>query len=158
MPEAPIEITIYPDRLRYAPGDSLQLTVRSNVDCHLTVISIDTAGYGTVIFPNDFAPNNRIGAYLDVTLPPKGARYRFLMKNKGRDRVVALCTRAEGAADGIRHNFERQRFQELGPYAAFLDAALKRAESSTEENADGDGPPLVPQSAIWRTGIVIDVE
>ena len=157
-PEAPIEVTIYPDRLRYAPGDPLQLTVRSNIDCALTVISIDTAGYGTVIFPNDFAPSHRIGAHLDVALPAKGARYRFRVKEKGRERIIALCTRAEGAVDGIRHNFERQRFQELGHYAAFLDAALKRAENPSEEKADAEGPPPVPQSQIWRTGILIDVE
>jgi hypothetical protein len=156
--EAPIDLTIFPDRLRYVAGDSMQLTIRSTVDCALTVVSIDSAGYGTVIFPNDFAPNNRIVAHLDVALPAKGARYRFRVKNKGRERVVVLCTRMDGAVDGIRHNFERQRFQELGPYTAFLDAALKGTASPTGEKTDDDEPPPVPQSAIWRTGILIEVE
>jgi len=113
--DTPIEITLYPDRLRYVAGDTMQLTIRANVDCHLTVISIDTAGHGTVIFPNDFATNNRLRAQIGVTLPPKGARYRFRLKNKGREHVVALCTREEGSVDAIHHNFERQRLQELGP-------------------------------------------
>ncbi len=160
-PTTPIELTLYPDLPRYTSGDAVTLSIRSNVDCYLTVISIDAAGHGTVIFPNDFVPNNRISAHLSVTLPAPGARYRFRVKDQGRERIVALCTRMEGAVDGIRHDFERQRFQELGPYAAFLDAALKRRAPPQEARPEGEkpspGPPPVPQSQIWRTGIVIEV-
>jgi hypothetical protein len=156
-PATPIEITLHPDLPRYSVGDGLKLTVRSNVDCHLTVISIDAAGFGTVIFPNDFVPKNRIGAHLTVSIPDASARYRFRMKAKGRERIVAICTRAEGSVDGIRHDFERQRFQELGPYSAFLDAALRRAPPTEAERAEREGPQPVPQSQISRTGILIDV-
>jgi hypothetical protein len=158
----PIDLTLYPDQPRYSPGDAIQITVRSNVDCHLTVVSIDTAGFGTVIFPNDFATSNRIGAHLSMTIPARGARYRLRLKQKGRERIVAVCTRMEGLVDGIRHDFERQRFQELGPYAAFLDAALRRPspvpESERKEGAASPGPTYVPQNQIWRTGILIEVQ
>ncbi|MFN3745474.1 MAG: DUF4384 domain-containing protein [Hyphomicrobiaceae bacterium] len=158
----PIDLTLYPDLPRYATGNAIEITVRSNVDCYLTVISIDREGYGTVIFPNDFAPGNRIPAHLSVTIPPQGARYRLRVKDKGRERIVALCTRMEGLVDGIRHDFERQRFQELGPYAAFLDAHLRRpppvAEGEQKEDAPPPGQAHVPQSQIWRTGIVIEVQ
>jgi hypothetical protein len=156
----PIDLTLYPDLPRYTSGDAIEITVRSNVDCNLTVISIDAGGYGTVIFPNDFVPSNRIGAHLNVTLPGPGARYRFRVKDKGRERFVALCTRVDGLVDGIRHDFERQRFQELGPYAAFLDASLRRPPPVAEAERKEDTPPAptyVPQSQIWRTGIVIEV-
>jgi hypothetical protein len=158
----PIDLTLYPDLPRYTTGDAIEITVRSNVDCFLTVISIDTAGFGTVIFPNDFVTNNRISAHLSVKIPAQGARYRFRIKDKGRERVVALCTRMEGLADGIRHDFERQRFQELGPYSAFLDAHLRRPpaapESEQKEGAPPPGPAHVPQNQIWRTGILIEVK
>lgn len=161
-PATPIDLTLYPDRPLYSPGDAIELTVRSNVDCSLTVISIDSGGFGTVVFPNDFAANNRIAAHLSVTIPAQGARYRFRLKEKGRERIVALCTRMEGLVDGIRHDFERQRFQELGPYAAFLDASLRRPppipEAERKEGAPPPGPTYVPQSQIWRTGILIDVK
>ena len=153
----PIEITLYPDRARHAAGDELKLSVRTNIDCHLTLISIDAAGFGTVIFPNDFATNNRIAAQVRVSIPAANARYRFRLKDKGRERIVALCTRSEGSVDGIRHDFERQRFQELGPYAAFLDTALKRSTVPESERSEREKPAPVPQSEIWRTGIVIDV-
>jgi hypothetical protein len=160
----PIELMLYPHMPYYRPGDTIEITVRSNVDCNLTVISIDTAGFGTVIFPNDLTTNNRIAAHLSLMLPPKGSRYRFRFKDKGRERIVALCTRMEGLVDGIRHDFERQRFRELGPYAAFLDAALRRPSPGPEsERREGASPPppgpaIVPQNQIWRTGIVIEVQ
>jgi hypothetical protein len=161
-PTTPIDLTLYPDQPRYGPGDAIEITVRSNVDCTLTVISIDTGGLGTVIFPNDFAANNRIAAHLSVTIPAQGARYRLRLKEKGRERIVALCTRVEGLVDGIRHDFERQRFQELGSYAAFLDASLRRPppvpESERKEGAPPPAPTYVPQNQIWRTGIVIEVK
>lgn len=157
----PIDLTMYPDLPRYSPGDAIEITVRSNIDCYLTVISIDTRGFGTVIFPNDFVTNNRIAAHLSVTIPARGARYRLRLKEKGRERIVALCTRMDGLVDGIRHDFERQRFQELGPYSAFLDAALRRPppvpESERKEGAPPPGPTYVPQSQIARNGILIEV-
>jgi hypothetical protein len=158
----PIDLMLYPDMPQYKAGDAIEITVRSNVDCILTIISIDTAGFGTVLFPNDLTTNNRIGAHLSATLPPQGSRYRFRLKEKGRERIVALCTRVEGLVEGIRHDFERQRFQELGPYAAFLDASLRRPptvpESERKEGAPPPGPAIVPQNQIWRTGIVIEVQ
>lgn len=124
-PQTPIELTIYPDRARYSAGDPVQFTVRSNVNCRLTVISIDASGHGTVIFPNDFATRDTLSAHLNLLLPTPDAGYRFRAKEKGRERVVALCTRAPGIIEGIEHDFERQRFQELGPYAARLEQEMK---------------------------------
>ena len=157
-PETPIDLALYADRVRYAPGDPVQLTIRPNLDCRLTVISIDTSGHGTVIFPNDFATNNLASAQLNLSLPAPGAGYRFRAKEKGRERVVALCTRTEGVVDGIHHDFERQRFQELGLYSAFLDAALRRRASSGEDRSDREKGQPLSQDQIWRTGIVIEVE
>lgn len=127
-PETPVELQLYADRGRYKVGDEVKLTVRSNVDCRLTVISIDVSGHGTVIFPNDFTPKDLLSAHLNLALPARDAGYRLRVKEKGRERVVALCTRAAGLIDGITHDFERQRFQELGPYGAFLDNALRNAQ------------------------------
>lgn len=156
--ETPLDITLYADRTRYTPGDTLQITVRPNVDCHLTVISIDISGHGTVIFPNDFVTGNLANAQLNLDIPGADAGYRFRVKEKGRERIVALCTRTAGIVDGIRHDFERQRFQELGPYSAFLEKALKRRISAADERSDRDSSRPVPQNEIWRTGIVIEVE
>ena len=155
-PDTPIELQLYGDRARYKVGDEVRFTIRTNVDCRLTVISIDVAGHGTVIFPNDFATKDRLIANTDLALPAPGAGYRFHAKEKGRERVVALCTLATGLVDGITHDFERQRFQELGIYATFLDTALKAAVKRKADGADNDAH--APLHQIWRTGIVIEVD
>jgi hypothetical protein len=179
--QTPIELTLYADRARYAVGDTVQFTIRSNVNCRLTVISIDASGHGTVIFPNEFVPRDHLSAHLNLLLPAKDASYRFRTKEKGRERVVALCTRAPGIVEGIEHDFERQRFQELGPYTAHLETELKnglkrRADAAAEERASSDaataqrgalpppaasepsGPHQAPLHQIWRNGIVFEVE
>ncbi len=154
--ETPIELQLQADRPRYKVGDEIRFTIRANVDCRLHVISIDVSGHGTVIFPNDFVPSAQIKADTDLVLPAPGAGYRFRVKEKGRERVVALCTRSAGLIDGITHDFERQRFQELGVYATFLDNALRNA---LKRKADGDEDAThAPLHEIWRTGIVIEVE
>ena len=127
-PDTPVEIRLYADRARYAVGDEVQLTIRTNVDCRLMVISIDVSGHGTIIFPNDFATKDLAHAHLSVALPARDAGYRFRTKEKGRERIVAMCTRAAGLIDGVTHDFERQRFQELGPYEAFVDNVLRNAQ------------------------------
>ena len=165
-PQTPVELSIYADRARYAAGDPIQFTVRSNVDCRLTLISIDVSGHGTVIFPNDFVPRDSLGAHLNLVLPAPDAGYRFRVKEKGRERVVALCTRAPGIIEGIVHDFERQRFQELGPYTAHLEFELKSAlerssASATDTSASRNEPPdphHVPLQQLSRTGIIIEVD
>lgn len=156
IPETPIGLQLYADRARYKVGDEIRFSVLSNADCRLHLISIDVSGHGTVILPNDFVPKEQVRAGTDLALPAPGAGYRFRVKERGRERVIALCTRVAGAIDGITHDFERQRFQELGIYATFLDNALKTA---LKRKADGeDGAAHAPLHQIWRTGIVIEVE
>jgi hypothetical protein len=162
----PVDLNIHADRTRYAAGDQVLFTIRSNVECHLTVISIDASGHGTVIFPNDFATRDLLNANSDLVLPAPGARYRFRVKEKGRERVVALCARTPGTVEGIEHDFERQRFQELGPYTAHLDAALKSAlkrhataaERASSSRGKPPSPQHVPLHQIWRTGIMLEVD
>ncbi|MEO8651309.1 MAG: DUF4384 domain-containing protein [Hyphomicrobiaceae bacterium] len=166
VPQTSVELSIYADRTHYVVGDPVQFTVRSNVDCRLTVISIDVSGYGTVIFPNDFVTHEALRADLDLVLPAPGAGYRFRVKEKGHERVVALCARAPGGIEGIVHDFERQRFQELGSYAAHIESelksALERQAGTVERTSSARRKPPIPQHVplqqLWRTGIVLDVD
>ena len=151
-----VVLQLHADRVRYKVGDEVRFTIRSNSDCRLHVISIDVSGHATVIFPNDFVPKEQISGGADLALPAPDAGYRFRVKERGRERVVALCTRAPGAIDGITHDFERQRFQELGVYATFLDTALRNALNRKAEGEEGAAN--APLAEIARTGIVIEVD
>jgi hypothetical protein len=168
------ELILQADKEDYRRGDAVTLLVRSRSDCFLTLISIDTSGRGTVLFPNDFEPAQRLAAGEEVKVPRADAGYRLRLNEKGTERVVALCnTGTAGAVDGIRHDFERQRFTELGDYRAFLARALApeaepRPQHVTETVRRGRRrivrtrpvPPPEPRAdpaKVLRTGIVVEV-
>ncbi|MEZ5815859.1 MAG: DUF4384 domain-containing protein [Hyphomicrobiaceae bacterium] len=164
-------LVLYSDKVRYKKGDSLHLYVRVGADCHLTLVSVDTRGRGTVIFPSDFETNALLAAGQELKLPGPAAPYTFRLNESGRETVVALCNEAGALTDNIRHDFERQRFTDLGDYGAFL-AQNALAEPGKAENAparrvgqrgrrrgeaDASGPRARPEQ-ISRTAISIEVE
>lgn len=168
------ELMIRSDKETYTRGNAITLTVRSRSDCGLTVISIDAKGRGTVIFPNDFEPAHRLTAGEELKVPRPDSGYRLRLNERGSERIVALCnTATSGAVDGIRHDFERQRFTELGDYRAFLARALgpeaePRQQHVTETVRRGRRrivrrrpiplpEPRADPSKVLRTGIVVEV-
>ena len=61
----PVQIRFTPDRgpdTTYRSGDPLQVLVSADRDCYLTVYAVDTAGRVSLLFPNQFAPDNRLPA------------------------------------------------------------------------------------------------
>jgi hypothetical protein len=130
-------LLLYSDKARYRKGDGLHLTVRVLADCHLTIISVDTRGRGTVLFPSDFETNGLLTAGTELKLPGPGAPYTLRLNETGRETVVALCNEAGPLTDNIRHDFERQRFTDLGTYATFVS----RNALTDQGQAQGAAPP-----------------
>ncbi len=125
-------VVLVSDKVIYKAGDALSLQVRAKADCHLTVVSIDQRGRGTVIFPSDFEPNNLLNAGSEIRLPADGAPYLFRLREKGRETIVAICSAASTTVDGIKHDFERQRFTDLGNYSSFLAQALEASKPAPQ--------------------------
>jgi hypothetical protein len=144
-------ISLLSDKLTYKPGDALRLTVSASADCYMTIVSIDQRGRGTVIYPSDFEPANLLLAGREIRLPADGAPYLFRLKESGRERVVAICSTAASTVDGIRHEFERQRFTDLGDYAAFLLQASKSTAAAATA-ADTPLPPRAPAPRVEPKG------
>ncbi|MGE0764965.1 MAG: DUF4384 domain-containing protein [Hyphomicrobiaceae bacterium] len=134
-------LILYSDKASYRKGDSLQLFVRVLADCHLTVISVDTRGRATVLFPSDFETNSLLTAGQELHLPGRGAPYTLRLNETGRESIVALCNAAGTLTDNIRYDFERQRFTDLGNYATFL---------SQNATADGGGGSAPAAGAVHR--------
>jgi hypothetical protein len=168
------ELMLQADKEDHRRADAITLRVRSRSDCSLTLISIDARGRGTVLFPNDFEPAHRLAAGEELKVPRADAGYRLRLDENGTERIVALCnTATSGAVDGIRHDFERQRFTELGDYRAFLAHALApeaapRLQHVTETVRRGrrrivrTRPVPLPEpradpAKVLRTGIVVEV-
>ncbi len=117
-------VVLTSDKATYKIGDVLNLTARATADCHLTLISVDQRGRGTVLYPSDFEPNNLLTADQTLRLPSASAPYTLRLKERGRESIVAICNAAGTTVDGIRHDFERQRFTDLGNWPAFLNQAV----------------------------------
>ncbi|MEZ5849497.1 MAG: DUF4384 domain-containing protein [Hyphomicrobiaceae bacterium] len=132
-PAAVLEVVT--DKPSYAVGDSVVVSVTTNVDCHLTLVSIDARGRGTVIFPSDFEHSNLLVAGRALRVPGEGAPYRFRAREPGRETVVANCSPSALPVDGMKHDFERQRFTDLGNYGSFLTQALQRQQAAAKPSA-----------------------
>lgn len=73
----PFAIELWRDRAEpnYAIGETLQLYLRSNQDAQVVVVNVDSRGQTTVLFPNDYASNNRLAAHRVLSLPGADTRY-----------------------------------------------------------------------------------
>ena len=170
-------LTVAADKSTYAKGDALRLRISSTADCHLTLVSVDARGLGTVIFPSELASSNALAANQELTVPAADAGYLFRVKEPGKERVIGLCNLGTGAVDDIRHDFERQRFTDLGDYRAFLAKAIAGevaerdrgtakptpvpARRKRRVRSRRPAPPPEPYAApqkVLRTGVVFEVK
>jgi mono/diheme cytochrome c family protein/cytochrome c553 len=165
-----IELVLESEKARYKPGDVLSVTARVNRTCNLTVLTIDPRGRATVIYPNDFEPTNTLEAGRLLRVPTAAAPYQLRLAEKGRETIVGICSSTQKWVDGMRHDFEKQRFTALGEYRAFLlrnwanggdngEAKIPRARGrgarTGEKNAERTQPRADQQG---RTAIQIEVE
>jgi hypothetical protein len=121
-PNPGADLALFSDRDAYRQGDTPVFTVIAARDCFLTLTDVDQKGEGTVLFPNRFQPNNRIRAGVEVQLPGDNAAFRYRMKDRGIETVIAVCTVSDVGVDGIRHDFSRSAFT---PVENYTDAVAR---------------------------------
>jgi hypothetical protein len=109
------------DHTTYQSGDLLAFTARANANCYLTVLTLDARGRATVLYPNEFDANNLVEAGREVRVPGEKSPYQFRLREKGHETLIGVCSTSAKPPDGIQHNFELQRFTEIGNYKAFLN-------------------------------------
>jgi hypothetical protein len=146
-PEGP-QLVIRTGAAAAKAGDSLTLRVRTSQPCYLTLINVDRSGRGTVVFPNDFEQNNYLETGKELRIPADGAPYVFRLRDAGRETVIGHCMTVSKSPPGIRHDFERQRFTELGEYRAFLNRTGANEPAQAKAAA---APAPEPKGARRRT-------
>lgn len=119
-----IALDMWTDKPRPALGDLISVNIESNTDCYLTVTNVDAAGKATVIFPNDFEPDNLVSAGKTFRVPGAEAPYQLRRKEQGRELIVAQCSTSSAPPTGVEHEFSRQRFTILGNWENFVEDAL----------------------------------
>ena len=123
-----------------------QVPVKTDTDCHLTLINVDGSGKGTVIFPNAFQKKNFIQAGHHFQFPGADAPFQFRLKDHGVEKVIALCNAKGGKVDTIAHDFNTRKFTQLGDYEKFVTRAIVVEAAKKETKKE-------PQKVAKRAGV-----
>ena len=132
-------------------GETLTLTVRADKRCHLTLIGVDPQGRALVLFPNDIEQNNLLEPGVERRIPDPGAPYVFRFRDSGDETIVAICSVLQKVADGIRQDFELQRFTILGNYRSFLEQTWENTQSTENSANESEQPRRTRRRAIAAT-------
>jgi len=128
-----LDLILASNRPAYTSGDVVSFQVVASADCYLTLISVDSSQKATVLFPNDYEPNNLITAGRTIKVPSDKAPYQLRSKDKGRETTVAICQTQTRVPPGITPDYERQHFTILGNWPNFLNA-----EQAADRSAAGE--------------------
>jgi len=106
-PGGPIAVKITTDRMTYAPGDTIKITIAVDKRCYLYLYDIDPADTVTLLFPNRFQPDPRVPPG-KLALPGKG--YRFVVGGpEGLETLVAVA--AEAPIPALKLDKEKEAFR-----------------------------------------------
>jgi Domain of unknown function (DUF4384) len=164
------DLALTSDRNDYKVNDLPVFSIKSKEDCHLTLINVDASGEGTVIFPNKFQQDNFLAAGKEVQFPGADAPFQFRLKDPGTETVIAICNASGKTVDGIKHDFKKRQFTDLGNYRGFLtrqivaEAKEKVAEGQKDKEKDqtaekkDEGPTAPPSEILSRTAIKLEVK
>lgn len=130
-----IGLNLWTDKVKPAPGDLITVRAESDTDCYLTLINVDAAGKATVLFPNDFEPDNLVSAGKAVQVPGAAAPYQLRRKDEGSELLLGQCSTSPAPPTGIDHEFGRQRFTVLGNWENFVHDTLI-ADSDLRRNPE----------------------
>ena len=97
-----IGLSTWLDKPRPKAGDLIVVNIQPDTDCYLTLINVDHAGKATVVFPNDFEPENLISAGKPMRIPGADAPYQLRRKDEGREMLIAQCSSSPAPPTGCR--------------------------------------------------------
>jgi hypothetical protein len=162
------DLALTSDRSDYKVNDLPVFSIKSKEDCHLTLINVDASGEGTVIFPNKFQQDNLLPAGKEAQFPGADAPFQFRLKDPGTETVIAICNASGNEVDGIKHDFKKRQFTELGNYRGFVTrqivaegkekVAEGQKEKAKEEGASGKAGVPAPSDILSRTAIKLQVK
>jgi Domain of unknown function (DUF4384) len=138
-----------------------RFTIKSAEDCNLTLVSIDSKGKGEPLLPNRFQQDNFLPAGKELKFPSADAPFTYRVRDPEDVTVVAVCNASGKDVDGIKHDFKKRDFTDLGNYRDFItrqivvDGAKKIAEG---KKAEGTGTKAPAAEITSRAAIKIHVK
>lgn len=123
-PDQGLTLALWTDRPSYKTGDLVTIFAKASSACHLTLISVNGTGKGTVLFPNELEPDNLIPPNEPVRVPAPTSQYQFRFKDRGSETLIGTCQVVSETLPGIETDYERQRFTSIGSYENFVRASF----------------------------------
>jgi len=73
--------------------EKIELLVKTDRDCHLVLLTVDSQGQVTLLLPNRWQPSSRLSAGREYQVPPPDADFVFPIKlPPGHDVITAVAT------------------------------------------------------------------
>ena len=95
-PNPPFKITVWTDRGNrpvYHIGEAAVFKFKSEQNCYLTLLNVDTQGQVTMLFPNAYHPSNRIIANKTYTIPSDDMKFKiFAREPTGKQLIKVIAT------------------------------------------------------------------
>ena len=128
-------LSLWSDKKIYDDGEPVILHAATTAPCHLTLISIDHRGDAAVIFPSDFAEDNKLTPGKVLKVPADDTGFVLRKETSNPEKIVGICMAGDRESPpGIYHEFEIQHFTLLGSWKEHLVRALE-ADAAERKNA-----------------------
>ncbi|MEO1204810.1 MAG: DUF4384 domain-containing protein [Pseudomonadota bacterium] len=150
----PQGLAITSRKTHFQKGDELVLDITTDRACRLTVINIEPSGRATVLFPNQFSPDNAMKAGETVTLPNPDGPFLLALDDVGQETFLAVCLMEDRASiPGVMHDFDIQPFTILGDWSSHIRRQL--AADKRERSLVGKRLSRRKKRSLRRQGIVL---
>lgn len=95
----------------YAEGEDVKLFVKTSEDAYVTILNVDPAGQTTILFPNEYQPDNLVRADRVVEVPDPASLSRIVVTGTTGTELIKVIASTEPIAP-----FEAQQLAAAGPY------------------------------------------
>ena len=143
-PAPPFALQVAADRSFYRAADPVTLMVKTEADCHLSLLNTGPGGTSRLLFPNQYQQNTLIRAGQTVVVPGLGAGVSIVpIGPAGVENVVAVCRTGEQPAFGVPGDFRG------GAFPAIEDAETTARNLAVVADQAGQ------QTAVSSTSFVV---
>ena len=117
-PNPPFKIEVWMDKGKnpvYQIGEAAVFKFKSQRNCYLTLLDVDTQGHVTMLFPNKYHPTNEIVADETYTIP--SADMKFTIKARapaGKELIKAIATTVPTQISEFDLNQTKDIFLDVG--------------------------------------------
>ena len=145
-PAPPFALQVATDKPLYRVTDPVTLMVKTEADCHLTLLNTGPAGQARLLFPNRYQQQTLIRAGQTVVVPGIGAGVSIVpIGPAGVEHVTAVCRMGAAPVIGTPADFRSGAFPALEDAGAAARNLAVVAEQSGDRTAMASATFIVVQ-------------